>query len=154
MIRPIAFASRTLQTHEKNYGISEIERLRVVWAIKHFQYYIYGHHCKVYTDLKALKALLNTLQSSEKLARMKMALQELDLQIKYRPGRTNTQADTLSHYPESLLQDDVVQTQAQPLVAAVKKEHPEVAEDGKESNTGTLGQRQRHNPELADIINY
>ena len=80
MIRPSAFASRTLQPHEKNYGISEMERLRVVWAVKHFRHYIYGHHCKVYTDHEALKALLNTPQPSEKLERWRMALQELDLQ--------------------------------------------------------------------------
>ena len=49
-IRPIAFASRTLQPHEKNYGISEMEGLGVVWAVKHFRHYIYGHHCTVYTD--------------------------------------------------------------------------------------------------------
>ena len=35
-VRPIAYASRTLQVHEKHYGISELEALRVVWAIKHF----------------------------------------------------------------------------------------------------------------------
>ena len=29
-----------------------------------------------------------------------------------------------------------------------------MAEDGKESNTDTLGQRQRRDPQLADIISY
>ena len=36
-VRPIAYASRTLQTHEKNYGITELEGLGVVWAVKHFR---------------------------------------------------------------------------------------------------------------------
>ena len=34
-IRPISYASRTLQPHERNYGISELEALGVVWAAKH-----------------------------------------------------------------------------------------------------------------------
>ena len=49
-IRPIAFASRSLQEHEKKYGITELEGLGVVWAVKHFQPYLYGHQCDVYTD--------------------------------------------------------------------------------------------------------
>ena len=76
--RPIAFASRTLQQHERNYGISELEGLGVVWAVKHFRHYLYGHHCTVFTDHEALKSLLNTVHQSGKLAQWGMALQELD----------------------------------------------------------------------------
>ena len=88
--RPIAYASRTLQPHEKNYGISELEDIGVVWAVKHFRHYIYGHPCTVHTDHEALKSLLNTPQPSGKLARWGMALQELDLDIQYCVGKTNT----------------------------------------------------------------
>ena len=45
-VRPIAFASRTLQPHERNYGISELEGLGTVWAMRH---YLYGHRCTVLT---------------------------------------------------------------------------------------------------------
>ena len=48
--RSVAFASRTLQAHEKNYGVSEMEALGVVWAVKHFRPYLYGHRCEVITD--------------------------------------------------------------------------------------------------------
>ena len=68
-IRPIAYASRSLQVHEKNYGITELEGLGVVWAVKHFRPYLYGHSCEVYTDYSALASLLNTTQPSGKLAR-------------------------------------------------------------------------------------
>lgn len=36
---PIAYASRTLDPHEKNYGISELEILGLVWAVKYFRPY-------------------------------------------------------------------------------------------------------------------
>ena len=77
--RPIAYASRTLQPHERNYGISELEALGVVWAIKHFRHY--GHPCTVYTDHEALRSLLNTPHPSGKLARWGMALQKLLLYV-------------------------------------------------------------------------
>ena len=56
--RPIAF--NLLQAHERNYGITELEALGVVWAVKHFRQYLYGHRCFVFTDHEALKVLLNT----------------------------------------------------------------------------------------------
>lgn len=98
-VRPITFASRSLQPHEKNYGITELEGLGVVWAVKHFRPYLYGHPCDVYTDHEALKSLLNTPQPSGKLARWGMAIQELDLKIYHRSGRHNANADALSRSP-------------------------------------------------------
>ena len=97
--RPVAYASRTLQTHEANYGATELEALGVVWAVKHFRPYLYGHRCDVFTDHVALKSLLNTPQPSGKLARWGLALQDLDLHIHYRAGKTNANADCLSRHP-------------------------------------------------------
>ena len=101
VVRPLAYASRTLQAHEKNLGITELEALAVVWAAKHFRPYLYAHHCDVFTDHIALKSLLNTPQPSGKLARWGLVLQDLDLNIQYRSGRSNTNADVLSRYPVS-----------------------------------------------------
>ena len=76
--------------------MTELEALGVVWAVKHFRPYLYGHHCDVYTDHEALRSLLNTPHPSGKLARWGLALQELELQIHYRPGKRNANADALS----------------------------------------------------------
>ena len=67
-VRPLAYASRSLQKHERNYGVTELEALAVVWGVKHFRPYSYGHRCDVYTDHETLKSLLNTSQTSGKLA--------------------------------------------------------------------------------------
>ena len=34
---PIDYASKSLQPHEKNYPISELETLAIVWAVKKFR---------------------------------------------------------------------------------------------------------------------
>ena len=49
------FVSRTLQLHEQNDSITELEGLGVVLAMKHFKHYLYGHKCEVLTDHEALK---------------------------------------------------------------------------------------------------
>ena len=94
--RPIAYASRSLLKHERNYGITEMEGLGVVWAVRHFRPYLYGHFCEVYTDHEALRSLLNTPQPS---ARWGMAIQELNLKIRHRSGRKDGNADALSRSP-------------------------------------------------------
>ena len=90
-VRPVAYVSRTLQPHERNYGVTELEALGVVWVVRHFRHYLYGHHCDVFTDHEALRSLLNMPHPSGKLARWVLALQEVDLAIFYRPvvGRTS-----------------------------------------------------------------
>ena len=45
------------------------------------------------------KALLNTPRPSVTLARWGMALKELDIEIFYRPGKCNSNADALSRSP-------------------------------------------------------
>lgn len=73
-VRPIAYASRTLQPHECNYRVTQLEALGVVWAICHFRQYLYGHLCLVHTDHEALKSLLNSPHLSGELARWGLAI--------------------------------------------------------------------------------
>ena len=96
---PIAYASRSLQPSEKNYAISELETLAIVWAVKYFRPYLLGYPCTVLTDHAACVSLLNTPRPSSKLARWAMTLQEMDLSIKHRSGHTNASADALSRFP-------------------------------------------------------
>ena len=118
LVRPIAYASRSLQEHEKRYGATELEGLGVVWAVKHFRPYLYGHHCDIYTDHEALKSLLNTPQPSGKLARWGMAIQELDVRILHRSGKHNANADALSRAP--VVQSEVPQDVNCETIAAIR----------------------------------
>ena len=56
-LHPIAFASRALSPQEKNYSVTELETLAVVWAISHFSHYVYGNNLVVFTDHTAVKAI-------------------------------------------------------------------------------------------------
>ena len=136
-VQPITYASRSLQ--ERNYGITELERLGVVWAVKHFRPYLYGHSCDVYTDHSALTSLLNTPQPSGKLARWGIAIQEMDIRIHHRTGHSNANADALSRSPLAD-QGRLAAEEAQGVVAAVEPED--------------LSALQRQDKELAAIISY
>ena len=99
-VHSVAYASRTLNPQEKNYGITEMETLAVVWAAKHFRPYLLGHHCTVFTDHSACLALIvQFIPSFCKASKMALCIQELDLEIKYKPRKHNSNADALSRNP-------------------------------------------------------
>ena len=56
-LHPIAYASHALNRSEKNYSLTELETLPVVWAITHFRSHLY---VKVLTDHSAVKSVLET----------------------------------------------------------------------------------------------
>ena len=41
---PVVYASRSLQSHGQNYGATELEALRVVWFVNHFDIICMGAH--------------------------------------------------------------------------------------------------------------
>ena len=144
---PIAYASRTVSKHEKNYGITELEALGVVWAVKHFRPYLFGHRCTVYTDHSPLRSMLMTQHPSGKLARWGIALAELDLEIEYRPGRVNTHADALSRAPLMDPEEISVDTGIPRTVANVTLQ----VENEEQTH---LHQLQSQDPCLQEIITY
>ena len=101
-IYPIAYASRSLDPHERNYGVTKLETLGLVWAVRCFRPYLLGHRTVVYTDHSACLSLLNHPRPSGKLVRWAMTIQEMDLIIKHRSGKSNTNADALSCNPVHL----------------------------------------------------
>ena len=51
----IAYASRHLKIHEKNYPTHDLELVVVVFALKLWRHYLYGVHVDVFTDHKSLQ---------------------------------------------------------------------------------------------------
>ena len=58
-LHPVAYASRALNPTEKNYSVTELETLAVVWAITHFHSYLYGGDVTVITGHSAVKQVLS-----------------------------------------------------------------------------------------------
>ncbi|GJS11794.1 putative reverse transcriptase domain-containing protein [Tanacetum coccineum] len=55
----IAYASRQLKIHEKNYMTHDLELGEVVFALKIWRHYWYGTKCTVFTDHKSLQHILD-----------------------------------------------------------------------------------------------
>ncbi|GKE72669.1 putative reverse transcriptase domain-containing protein, partial [Tanacetum coccineum] len=55
----IAYTSRQLRVHEKNYTTHDLELGAVVFALKMWRHYLYGTKCVVFTDHKSLQHILN-----------------------------------------------------------------------------------------------
>jgi hypothetical protein len=53
--RVVAYLSRQLKVHEKNYRIHDLELAAVVHALKTWRHYLYGQKCDDYIDHKSLK---------------------------------------------------------------------------------------------------
>ena len=55
---PIAFVSRTLSPNKRNYTQVEKEALSLVFGVKRFHNYLYGHNFTMVTDHKSLTTIL------------------------------------------------------------------------------------------------
>ena len=51
----VAYGSRQLKTHEKNYPTHDLELAAVVFALKSWRHYLYGERFEVFSDHKSLK---------------------------------------------------------------------------------------------------
>ena len=101
-LHPISYASRALSRSERNYSITELETLAVVWAISHFRHFLYGKRVAVFTDHTAVKAVLKTPNPTGKHARWWNKVYGCgvrDVRIVYRAGKESKNADALSHSP-------------------------------------------------------
>lgn len=96
----IAYASRTLSTAERKYGATEKEALAIVWATKHFRPYLEGNKIYIRSDCKALEWMRTAKDVTGRIARWAMKLSAYQIEeIKYRPGKSNANADSLSRNP-------------------------------------------------------
>ncbi|GJV70475.1 putative reverse transcriptase domain-containing protein [Tanacetum coccineum] len=97
----IAYASRQLKVHEKNYTTHDLELGAVVFALKMWRHYLYGTKCVVFTDHKSLQHILDQKELNMRQRRWLELLSDYDCEIRYHPGKANVVADALSRKERS-----------------------------------------------------
>ncbi|KAD3066931.1 hypothetical protein E3N88_34811 [Mikania micrantha] len=92
----IAYASRQLKVHVKNYTTHDLELGAVVFALKIWRHYLYGTKCTIYTDHKSLQHIFEQKELNMRQRRWLELLNDYECAIKYHPGKANVVADALS----------------------------------------------------------
>ena len=96
--QPIAYASRSLTSAEKNYAQIEKELLAICFSMEKFHHYVYGREVTVHSDHKPLEAIVKKpiYKASPRLQLMLLRLMRYSLDIVFVPGKYMHIADTLS----------------------------------------------------------
>ncbi|GJW22285.1 putative reverse transcriptase domain-containing protein [Tanacetum coccineum] len=92
----IAYASRQLKIHEKDYTTHDLELGSVVFALKIWRHYLYGTKCMVFTDHKSLQHILDQKELNMRQRHWLELLSDYDCEIRYHPGKANVVADAFS----------------------------------------------------------
>ncbi|GJY97858.1 putative reverse transcriptase domain-containing protein [Tanacetum coccineum] len=92
----IAYASRQLKTHEKNYTTHDLELGAVVFALKTWRHYLYGTKSVIYTDHKSLQHIFDQKELNMRQRRWIELFSDYECEICYHPGKANVVADALS----------------------------------------------------------
>ncbi|GJU71432.1 hypothetical protein Tco_1262837 [Tanacetum coccineum] len=94
----IAYASRQLKIHEKNYTTHDLELGVVVFALKMWRHYLYGTKCVVFTDHKSLQHILDQKELNMRQRRWLELLSDYDCELRYHPGKANVEARKEENY--------------------------------------------------------
>jgi hypothetical protein len=94
--RVVAYSSRQLKIHERNYPTHDLELATVVHALKTWRHYLYGQKCDIYTDHKSLKYIFTQSELNMRQRRWLELIKDYELEIHYHPGKANVVADALS----------------------------------------------------------
>jgi hypothetical protein len=94
--RVVAYSSRQLKIHERNYPTHDLELAVVVHALKTWRNYLYGQKCDIYTNHKSLKYIFTQSELNMRQQRWLDLIKDYELEIHYHPGKANVVADALS----------------------------------------------------------
>src|SRR6185437_11343452 len=108
---------------ERNYVVHEQELLAIVHALREWRHYLLGNRIIVITDHRSLQYLATQDKLSARQTRWSEFLQQFDYEIRYRPGRDNQVADSLSRRPDHTLAAIHITQHCGELVETIKAEY-------------------------------
>ena len=92
---PVSYASRQLNSAEKNYTTTEREGLAMIY-VKKFWHYLLANPFIFYVDHQALLYLVNKPCNIGRIVRWFIILLEFDFTVCVRPRKSNMRADHMS----------------------------------------------------------
>ena len=92
----VAYGSRQLKPHEKNYLTNDLELATIVFVLKIWRHYLYGEKCFIYIDHKSLNYLPTQREFNLRQRRWMELIKVYDCVIDYHPGKANVVVDALS----------------------------------------------------------
>ena len=97
----ISNASQALFDMESRYSQTEREMLAIVWALKHFHFYLYGSEFTIVTDHKPLLGIFKSHKpTSVQMDRWKLRLMPYSCRLMYHPRKdVENPADFMSRHP-------------------------------------------------------
>ena len=103
-VRILGYGSRALDKAEKKYDSSKLEFLSLKWAVceQFWDHLTYTKQIEVYTDNNPLLYVLSSAKLNATRQRWVNELADFNINIHYKPGRNNTDADVLSRFPEDI----------------------------------------------------
>ncbi|GJZ15177.1 putative reverse transcriptase domain-containing protein [Tanacetum coccineum] len=107
----IAYASRQLKVHEKNYTTHDLKLGSVVFALKIWRHYLYGTRCTMFTNHKSLQHILDQEELNMWQHRWLELLSDYDCDIRCHPGKANIVADALSR---GMIRKDIPKERLEP----------------------------------------
>ena len=102
--KPVAYASRSLAPAERNYAQIEREGLSIVFGVKKFHQFLFGHKFTIFSDHKPLQHILSASRmvptmASARLQRWALTLSAYNYEVRYKKGAEHSNADAFSRLP-------------------------------------------------------
>jgi hypothetical protein len=94
--RPIAFISQKLNETQRRWATVEKEAFAALTMLRKYRQWIFGTKVIVISDHNPLTFLTETAPSSAKLMRWALALQQYEVEFRYKPGHTHIVPDVLT----------------------------------------------------------
>ena len=156
--RVVAYGSRLLNDHERNYCTTRLEMLALVTYVDYFRYYLAGCKFLVRTDHHSLKWLMSFREPEGQIARWLERLQEYDFEVEHRAGKSHCNADAMSRKPRRFHGDCPSCGPTEPLRTRVFTLTPGHSKAGEDVTPGNLwsvdviAQAQREDPDIGPVL--